>query len=230
MNFSPAIIRNAYLQPSQQVRASISNDPSIALPSPDAESLVRVHPSIFEIAFAPMATRYSSTFVHQHPFPSLCKRNDRATSCNEYHDCGLPRHIPRRFRRSDALRLASRARRRNKRFLHPRWFAVFGRTGKRGHDLRLRLRSRLSSRLLLLGLSLDTLNIVGLGCVGWESIWEFFSRVGLIKVGLFSSFWRPRVCSGAAADIGFQHHYYYSDIAVSRPVSLCFFYLVAFIN
>jgi len=157
-----------------------------------------------------MATRYSSTFVHQHPFPSLCKRNDRATSCNEYHDCGLPRHIPRRFRRSDALRLASRARRRNKRFLHPRWFAVFGRTGKRGHDLRLRLRSRLSSRLLLLGLSLDTLNIVGLGCVGWESIWEFFSRVGLINVGLFSSFWRPHVCSGAAADIGFQHHYYYS--------------------
>jgi len=82
----------------------------------------------------------------------------------------------------------------------------------------------------LLGLSLDTLNIVGLGCVGWESIWEFFSRVGLINVGLFSSFWRPHVCSGAAADIGFQHHYYYSDIAMSRPVSLCFFYLVAFIN
>jgi hypothetical protein len=31
------------------------------------------------------------------------------------------------------------------------------------------------------------------------------------------------------ADIGSQH-YYYSDIAMSRPVSLCFFYLVAFIN
>jgi hypothetical protein len=77
-----------------------------------------------------MATRYSSTFVHQHPFLSLCKRNDRATSCNEYYDCGLPRHIPQRFRRSDALRLASRARRRNKRFLHPRSFSVFGWTGK----------------------------------------------------------------------------------------------------
>lgn len=196
---------------------------------------MRVHPSTFEIAFAPMATRYSSTFVHQHPFPSLCKQNDRATSCNEYHDCGLPWHIPRRFRRFDALRLASRARRRNKRFLHPRWLAVFGWTGEIGHDLRLRLRLRLLSRLLLLGLSLDTLNIHGLGCVGVGKHIGVSSRVGLIiKVGgLFLRYWRPTsLCSGAGADTAFSALTTTPDIAMSRPVCLTVFlyYLVAFIN
>lgn len=178
---------------------------------------------------------YSSTFVHQHPSPSLCMRERRTTFCNDYYDSELPRHYQWRYRRSNTLRFASRARRRNKRFLHPRWLAVFGWTGEIGHDLRLRLRLRLLSRLLLLGLSLDTLNIHGLGCVGVGKHIGVSSRVGLIiKVGgLFLRYWRPTsLCSGAGADTAFSALTTTPDIAMSRPVCLTVFlyYLVAFIN
>lgn len=75
------------------------------------------------------------------------------------------------FRRSDALRFASRARRRNKRLTDQRSFAVSERT-ERGYDLRLRYDDGCYIGYDFGRLSLDTLAF--LNWVAWDgSIWEF---------------------------------------------------------
>ena len=73
---------------------------------------------------------YSSTFVHQHPSPSLCMRERRTTFCNDYYDSELPRHYQWRYRRSNTLRFASRARRRNKRLIDQKVVCCVRKDGK----------------------------------------------------------------------------------------------------
>lgn len=83
----------------------------------------------------------------------------------------MPRHYQRHFRRSGALRFASRARRRNKRLNDQRSFAVFRRTKKR-HDLRLRYDHGCHIGYDFARLSLDTLTFlvwVARGRRIWES-------------------------------------------------------------
>ncbi|KAF2625908.1 hypothetical protein BU25DRAFT_105679 [Macroventuria anomochaeta] len=129
----------------------------------------------------PWQPNYSSTFVRQHPFPSLCMRERRITFCNEYHDCELPRHYQRRFRRSDALRFASRARRRNKR-LKIRGRLLCSEGQKRGHDLRLRYDHGCHIGYGFAWLSLNTLTFL-IWAAWCGSIWK--SHGWASSAGLF---------------------------------------------
>jgi hypothetical protein len=163
ISFLQLHIQNTYQQSLQQVRPPI--DATFRqLRVPTSIYLCESDPSIFEIAFAPMATHLLFDICTRHPVTNT-------TSCLEHNW---------RSRRSFALRFASRPRRRNKRLNGPRSFAVFRRT-ENGHDLRLRYDHGCHTATILHG-SLDMLTFL-IWVAQWGSIWE--SHGWASSAGLF---------------------------------------------